>query len=63
MRFKGLTKGFFILILVIVSLAFFDILAPYFSAVFWASILAVIFHPVKNKVRSLLGNVTGWHRY
>jgi len=59
MRFKGLTKGFFILILVIVSLAFFDILAPYFSAVFWASILAVIFHPVKNKVRSLLGERNG----
>ncbi|MEE9686023.1 AI-2E family transporter [Lelliottia amnigena] len=59
MRFKGLTKGFFILILAIVSLAFFDILAPYFSAVLWASILAVIFHPVKNKLRSMMGERNG----
>ena len=59
MRFNGLTKGFFILILAIVSVAFFDILAPYFSAVLWASILAVIFQPVKNKLRGLGGERNG----
>ena len=59
MRFNGLTKGFFILILAIVSVAFFDILAPYFSAVLWASILAVIFHPVKNKLRGWVGERNG----
>lgn len=56
MRFKGLTKGFFILILLIVTLAFFNIMGPYFSALLWAAILAVIFHPVKNKFRQALGD-------
>ena len=48
MRVKGLTKGFFILILLIVTLAFFDVLSPYYSAILWAAILAVIFNPVKT---------------
>ena len=55
MKLKGLTKGFFILILIIVTLAFFNILGPYFSALLWAAILAVIFHPVKNRLRQALG--------
>ena len=33
MRVKGLTKGFFILILLIVTLAFFDVLSPHYSAI------------------------------
>lgn len=59
MRFKGLTKGFFILILFIVTWAFFTILKPYYSAVLWAAILAVIFHPVKNHFRTWLGERNG----
>ncbi|VFS65142.1 Uncharacterised protein [Kluyvera cryocrescens] len=31
MRFNGLTKGFFIFILALVTWAFFDVLSPYFS--------------------------------
>ena len=31
MRVNGLTKGFFILIVFIVTLAFFDVLSPYYS--------------------------------
>ena len=50
MRLNGMTKGFFIFVLAIVTWAFFEILAPYFSAVFWAAILTVIFYPVKKKV-------------
>lgn len=49
MRVNGLTKGFFILIVFIVTLAFFDVLSPYYSAILWAAILAVIFNPVKTK--------------
>ena len=41
MRVNGLTKGFFILIVFIVTLAFFDVLSPYYSAILWAAILAV----------------------
>jgi len=59
MRFKGLTKGFFILILFVVTLAFFDVLSPYFSAILWATILAVIFQPLKNKLREKLADKNG----
>lgn len=33
MRFKGLNIGFFLLILAIVTIAFFDVLGPYFSPI------------------------------
>ncbi|MBM3069607.1 AI-2E family transporter [Enterobacter sp. RHBSTW-00994] len=59
MRFNGLTKGFFIFILALVTWAFFDILAPYFSAILWAAILTVIFNPVKNRLRTALGDRNG----
>ena len=59
MRFNGLTKGFFILILALVTWAFFDVLSPYFSAILWAAILTIIFNPVKNKLRTALGDRNG----
>lgn len=59
MGFKGLTKFFFILILSVVSLAFFDVLSPYYSAILWAAILAVIFQPLKNKLRIQTGERNG----
>ncbi|KMK11684.1 membrane protein [Pluralibacter gergoviae] len=59
MRLNGMTKGFFIFILAIVTWGFFEVLAPYFSAVFWAAILTVIFYPVKNKLRTLLKDRNG----
>ena len=59
MRFNGLTKGFFLLILALVTWAFFDVLSPYFSAILWAAILTIIFNPVKNKLRTALGERNG----
>lgn len=59
MRFKGLTKGFFILILLVVTLAFFDIMTPYYSAILWAAILAVIFQPLKNRLRDRIAGRNG----
>ena len=59
MRFNGLTKGFFIFILALVTWAFFDVLSPYFSAILWAAILTVIFNPVKNRLRTVLGDRNG----
>ncbi|WP_158782765.1 AI-2E family transporter [Pantoea sp. BAV 3049] len=59
MRFKGLSKGFFILILFIVTVAFLDILGPYYSSVLWATILAVIFHPMKTKLKQLIKDRNG----
>lgn len=60
MRFNGLTKGFFILILALVTWAFFDVLSPYFSAILWAAILTIIFNPVKNNCVPRWAIATGW---
>ncbi|MFP9227922.1 AI-2E family transporter [Pectobacterium cacticida] len=59
MNSKALTKGFFILILLAVTLAFFDILSPYYSAILWAAVLAIIFHPLKSKIRQKLNDRNG----
>ncbi|WP_275272716.1 AI-2E family transporter, partial [Pantoea ananatis] len=59
MRFKGLTVGFFLLILAMATIAFFEVLAPYFSAILWAAVLAVIFHPLKRYLRGKLGDRNG----
>lgn len=59
MRFKGLTKGFFILLLLLITLAFFEVLEPYYSAILWAAILSVIFHPLKTNIRQKLGDKNG----
>lgn len=59
MRVKGLNIGFFILILAIVTIAFFDVLSPYFSAILWAAILAVIFAPLKVLLRRKMGDRNG----
>lgn len=59
MRFKGLNIGFFLLILAIVTVAFFDVLSPYFSPILWAAVLAVIFHPLKSLLRNKLGDRNG----
>jgi len=59
MRVKGLNIGFFIVILAIVTIAFFDVLTPYFSAILWAAILAVIFAPLKALLRRKMGDRNG----
>ncbi|MEQ9862436.1 AI-2E family transporter [Pectobacterium cacticida] len=59
MNSKALTKGFFILILLAVTLAFFGILSPYYSAILWAAVLAIIFHPLKSKIRQKLNDRNG----
>ncbi|MDT0174659.1 AI-2E family transporter [Enterobacter sp. BRE11] len=59
MRVKGLNIGFFIVILAIVTAAFFDVLAPYFSPILWAAILAVIFAPLKIWLRHKMGDRNG----
>jgi predicted PurR-regulated permease PerM len=33
--------------------------SPYFSAILWAAVLTVVFNPVKNKLRSALGDRNG----
>ncbi len=50
-----LPKDFSSLIVFIVTLAFFDVLSPYYSAILWAAIPRGDFNPVKNKIRTRLG--------
>ena len=62
MRFNGLTKGFFIFILALVTWAFSAMLSPYFSAILWAAILTVIFNPVKTSCAPHWEIAMGWPR-
>jgi predicted PurR-regulated permease PerM len=45
----------FLLLLALVSAAFFWLLVPFFGAVFWAVILAIVFHPLHRRVLRALG--------
>ncbi|WP_437890702.1 AI-2E family transporter [Phytobacter sp. V91] len=45
---------FFILLLLLVSVAFFSLILPYYSAIIWAVILALIFYPLNIKLTALL---------
>lgn len=46
----------FTLILVLVSLAFFWILKPYFGAIFWGIIISILFVPLNNYILRILPN-------
>jgi hypothetical protein len=48
-------KGFYILLFV-VSLALVWILLPFFSAIFWGTILAVLFQPLQRRLTVTFGN-------
>lgn len=50
----------FILLLALVSLAFVAILLPFYGAVFWGTILAIIFQPVQRRVEARLNHRRGW---
>src|SRR5690606_25956269 len=41
----------FLLLLVLVTIAFFAVLAPFYGAVFWGGILALLFAPVHRRIR------------
>ena len=45
----------FIGLLTLVTLAFFGLVADFLQPIFWAAILAVIFYPVNQRMRQLLG--------
>lgn len=48
----------FILILLVVTAGFLWLLAPFFSAIFWASILAILFSPMEKRLCQRLGGRT-----
>lgn len=45
----------FYVLLAVVTIAFIWLLVPYYTAVFWAVILAIIFFPVHKRLERLLG--------
>jgi predicted PurR-regulated permease PerM len=46
--------GFYVL-LVLVTIGFVVVILPFYSAIFWAVILAVIFHPAHSRIEGLVG--------
>ncbi|QEZ46595.1 AI-2E family transporter [Cupriavidus oxalaticus] len=48
-------KGFYILLFAVTA-AFVWILLPFFSAILWGTILAVLFHPLQRKLTVIFGN-------
>ncbi|MFO7704109.1 MAG: AI-2E family transporter [Halopseudomonas sp.] len=50
----------FILLLVLVSIAFIWLLLPFYSAVFWGTVLAIIFQPVQRWMQSRFNGRRSW---
>ena len=55
MNGSSLHYRFFLLLLVLVSLAFGWVLWPFYGAIFWGAILAIIFAPVHRRIAAKLG--------
>ncbi len=53
---KDVHRRFFHLLLTLVTVALAWILLPFFSAVFWGVMLALLFYPVQRRVLRVLGN-------
>ena len=54
-KLPGLEDKTFILLVIAVSLAFAWILWPFFGAVLWGTILAIVFAPVDRWLRGIMG--------
>lgn len=48
-------RFFFYLLLALVTVAFAAIVAPFYSAILWAVVLAIMFHPLHSRVARMLG--------
>ncbi len=49
MRLKSIQSGFFITLLVVVTVAFLALIRDFLQPVFWAAVLAVLFYPIQNR--------------
>lgn len=56
MKLKGINEVFFTLLLLLTTVAFCFVLKAYYSAIFWAVILSVLFYPLKTRLRRALGD-------
>lgn len=55
MTYKSLERWTFLILLLLVTLVFFFLMKPFFGPVFWAVALALIFHPLRQKIEYYLG--------
>ncbi|HZX15445.1 MAG TPA: AI-2E family transporter [Pseudomonas sp.] len=55
MQIPNVEQKAFILLLVLVTVAFFWILLPFYGAVFWAMVLAVVFTPLQRRMARRIG--------
>lgn len=53
---ESLERRSFLLTLVLVSIAFAWVLIPFWGAIFWACVVAVIFYPLQQKLKKKLGD-------
>ena len=53
---KDVHRHFFHLLLLVVTVALICVLLPFFSALFWGVMLALIFHPIQRRISARLGN-------
>jgi predicted PurR-regulated permease PerM len=56
MRSTTIQSAFFLALLLLVSLAFVGLMQAFLLPLFWAATLAIVFHPVYQRVRALLRN-------
>ena len=59
MKIKGINEGFFVLLLLLSTVAFCLVLKAYYSSIFWALLLALLFYPLKTRLRKMLGDKNG----
>lgn len=57
---KRLERRFFILLLAMVSFLFLFMLNPFWSAIFWACIIALIFQPLYHRLLNSWGSAEIW---
>ncbi len=53
---ESLERRSFLLTLVLVSIAFAWVLIPFWGAIFWACVVAVIFYPLQEKLKNKFGD-------
>ena len=56
MKYESLERWTFLGSLLLVSLAFLFLLKPFFGPIFWAVAIALIFHPVRQRLAGRIGD-------
>ena len=60
MKHKSVQNGFFLGLVVLTTLAFVGLLQDFLQPLFWAAVLAVLFHSMQRWWTRRLGGRTSW---